>query len=153
MHKEPDPKDGLGSLTLADVALVEATQVKLIARVAKATAKYKAKVAKTNASTSQQDAKEESTNDDKEHEEVFTLGRMNTQSQTRVSWYFTAKEVEAEEAIQVDIIGKGIKVDIAEAKGESDDDIEPEYDPSEDDDDDFDQDLDGDQDVADENMD
>jgi hypothetical protein len=78
---------------------------------------------------------------------------MNTRSQTRVSWDFTAKEVEAEEAIQVDIIEKGIKVDIAEAEGESDDDIKPEYDPSEDDDNDFDQDLDSDQDVANENID
>jgi hypothetical protein len=50
------------------------------------------------------------TKDDEEHEEVFTLGRMNTRSQTRVSWYFASEEIEhdkdtvqiKEEAIGID---------------------------------------------------
>jgi len=117
----------------------------------------------------EQDVEEESTDDQEEHEEVFTLGRMNTRSQTRVSWYFTAKEVEEEEAIQAIEIGKGKEKEVLtrpwnilqddgtivveEDEGvEDDDDTEPEYDPS-DEDDNFDQDVDGDQDIADENMD
>jgi hypothetical protein len=39
---------------------------------------------------------EESSDDNDEHEEVFTLGRMSTRSQTRVSRYFTHVEVEAD---------------------------------------------------------
>jgi hypothetical protein len=87
---------------------------------------------------------------------------MNIWSQARVSRYFIAEEVEVEEAIQVEIIGKGkgkkvprpwnILQDDDTIVVEDDDDTEPEYDPSNEDDD-FDQDIDGDQDVADENMD
>jgi hypothetical protein len=127
-RKEPDPEDGLGSLTSGDIAIVEAAQVKLAIKAAKATAKYKAKVAKgtkniragrvflqhvdltaegydidnlPSTEIGKIDATEENTEDEEEHEEVFTLGRMNTRLQIRVNWYFTAAEVEAEEAIQV----------------------------------------------------
>jgi hypothetical protein len=109
---EPDLEDGLGSLTARDIAIVEAAQVKLIVRDVKATAKYKAKVARgadkikagtifpeyanrnaegyninnlPNTETGERDLVEESTEDEEEYEEVFTLGRMNTRSQTRVS--------------------------------------------------------------------
>lgn len=195
---EPGLEDGLGSLTIGDIAIVEAAQVKLAVRIAKATAKHKAKVARgankikagivfpeyanlngedydidnlPNAETGEKDPVEESTEDEEEHEEVFTLGRMNTRSQTRVSRYFTAAEVEANEAIQeAKDTGKGkekevvpglwnilrddetIEVDLDQSDTEEDDDIEPEYDPTDDDDEDFDQDTDRDQDVADENM-
>ena len=47
-------------------------------------------------STGLRDLVEESSDDKGEHEEIFTLGRMNTRSQTRVSRYFTHAEVEAE---------------------------------------------------------
>jgi hypothetical protein len=89
---------------------------------------------------------------------------MNTRSQTRVSRYFTAEEVEEEEAIQAIDIGKGKEKEVPTGPWnilqddgtivveEDDDNTEPEYDPS-DEDDDFDQDVDGDQDIADENMD
>ena len=93
--------------------------------------------------------KEESKDEDEdkdEHKEVFTLGRMNTRSQTRVSRYFTATEAEeVVETAELDLM-KVIKdsVDI-------EDDQEPEFDSSNDDDD-FDQSKDRDQDVADENM-
>jgi hypothetical protein len=46
--------------------------------------------------TGQRDPKEESSSDDDEHEEVFTLGRMNTRSQTQVNRYYTQEEVDLE---------------------------------------------------------
>jgi hypothetical protein len=42
----------------------------------------------------------ESLDDEEEHEEVFTLKRMGTRSQTRVNRYYTAEE--AEEGLDVD---------------------------------------------------
>jgi hypothetical protein len=57
--------------------------------------------------TREQELEEESTEDENKHKKVFTLRQMNTQLQARVSRYFTAEEVEAEEAIQVEITGKG----------------------------------------------
>ena len=92
--------------------------------------------------------------DKEEHKEVFTLGRMNTQSQTRVSRYFTAEEIEQdEETIRIaeeSAAEPCVYIDGTDDDDE-DDDIEPEYDPSSDDDD-FDQVLHGDLDAADENM-
>jgi len=70
---------------------------------------------------------------------------MNTQSQTQVSRYFTAKEVE-QEAVR---IAEETAIDIDDDDDE--DDAEPEYDPSSDDDN-FDQALHGDLDAADKNM-
>jgi hypothetical protein len=132
---ELEEKNGLGSLTATDIATVESVQVKLAAQVAKAKEKLKAKRA-------QKDAEEESSSNNKEHEEVFTLGRMSTRSQTRVSQYFTHAEVEADiEAVRVQ-----------EEQEESDiDDEEPEFNPSNDDED-FDEGRQGDEDIANENM-
>jgi len=57
-------ENGLGSLIASDIKAVEALQAKLAMRVAKL---------------------DKELTDDEEHEEVFTLGRMGTRSQTRVS--------------------------------------------------------------------
>ena len=78
-RKELDPENSLGSLTAVDVAAVEAVQLKLEERVAKVKAK-----------------KTESSDDEEEHEEVFTLRRMGTRSQTRVNRYYAAEEAEEE---------------------------------------------------------
>jgi hypothetical protein len=80
-RKTLDLENGLGSLTLVDVAVVEAVQVELGNRVVKAKAKRAVKTAKT----SMLDATIEDSSNEEEHEEVFTLGRINTRSQTRVS--------------------------------------------------------------------
>ncbi len=169
---EPEEKNGLGSLTATDIAAVEAAQVKLAARVAKAKKKLNAKMASNNTKiqagkvlpsnenstakgyNSNGDAEEESSGNDEEHEEIFTLGRMNTRSQTRVSRYFTHAEVEADkEAVRVQEekeAGLWVNTD----GDESDIDDEPEFDPSDidDDDEDFDEGRQGDDDIADENM-
>ena len=100
------------------------------------------------------DAEEESSDNDKEHEKVFTLRWMNTQSQTQVSRYFTHAEVEIDkEAVRVQEekeAGLWVNTD----GDESDIDDEPEFDPSDidDDDEDFDEGWQGDDDIADENM-
>lgn len=70
-----------------------------------------------------------SDNDDDEHEEVFTLGRMSTRSQTRVNQYFTNTEIED-------------KTDSNDNNGDNDEGPETGFGPSDD----------GDLDVADENM-
>ena len=49
-----------------------------------------------NVSTSLRDLVKESSDNDNLHKEVFTLGRINTRSQTRVSRYFTHAKVEAD---------------------------------------------------------
>jgi hypothetical protein len=49
-----------------------------------------------NVSTGLRDPVEESSDDDREHKEVFTLGQISTRSQTKVSRYFTHTEVEAD---------------------------------------------------------
>jgi hypothetical protein len=82
-RKELDPGNGLGSLIAVDVAAVEAVQLKLEQRVAKVKSK-----------------KTESSDDEEEHEGVFTLRRMGTRSQTRVNRYYAAEE--AEEGPDVD---------------------------------------------------
>jgi hypothetical protein len=127
----PERKDGLGSLLIEDIEAIEAAKVKLAKRVeTKAVAAAKVKAGRT---FPERDLIEEDTEDEEEHEEVFTLGRMNTQSQTRVSRYFTAAEAqEATEPLDV-IEGDDVDMEV---------DIEPEFDA--DDDDDFDQDRDGD---------
>ena len=141
-RKEAELESGLGSLTATDIAAVEAAQVKLAAKAVKSKGKK----------TEETDHVEEDNEDEEEPEEVFTLGRMNTRSQTRVSRYFTAEEIEQEEeTIRVaEERATGLWVHI-DSTDDDDDDVEPEYDPSSDDDD-FDQALHGDQDVADENM-
>jgi hypothetical protein len=111
-RKEPEEKNGLGSLTAIDVATVESIQVKLAARVVKVKAKKDAQQARNNSKVvgggafplykddtaegydpnnfidvdiGLRDLVEESSDNNDEHEEVFTLGRMSTRSQTRVS--------------------------------------------------------------------
>jgi hypothetical protein len=49
-----------------------------------------------NVSTGLRDPVEESSDNNGEHKEVFTLGRISTRSQTKVSRYFTYTEVEAD---------------------------------------------------------
>ena len=90
---------------------------------------------------------EESSDDNDEHEEVFTLGRMSTRSQTRVSRYFTHVEIEAdiEEARALEELEEGPWHNI-----DPSDDEEPVYDET--DDEEFNEDAGGDEDVADENM-
>ena len=134
-RKELDPENGLGSLTALDVAAVEAAQLKLKERVAKVKAKKAAKVVRADAIMEENDPVEESSDDEEEHEEVFTLGRMGTRSQTRVNRYYTAEE--AEEGLD----------------GSSDVDIDDEpleFDPS--DDEEYKESVDGDSDIMDENM-
>ena len=82
---------------------------------------------------------EKSSDNEEEHEEVFTLGRMSTRSQTRVSQYFTNTEVEEETSSNDD-------------NGDSDKGSKTDFDPSDDDDNDFNQEIDGDLDIADENI-
>lgn len=79
--------------------------------------------------------------EEQEHEEVFTLGRMGTRPQTRVSQYFINTEIEEENCIRID----------SDDNGEDDEGSEARFDPS-DDDDDFNQEVDGDLNMADENM-
>jgi hypothetical protein len=167
-QKEPEEENGLGSLTAVDIAAVKAAQVCLAARVAKTKAKKDAQRARNNTkvavgrafplyeddtaegydpnnlidvSTGLRDPMEESSDEDGEHEEIFTLGRMNTRSQTRVSRYFTHTEVEA------DIEEARALVELQE--GPSNDE-EPTYDTT--DDEEFDENAGGDEDTADENM-
>ena len=90
-------------------------------------------------------ADDEVLTDDEEHEEVFTLGRMGTRSQTRVNQYFTNMEIEEENHIDSD------GDDSDGEDGEDDEGSEAGFDPS-DDDDDFNQEIDGDLNMADENM-
>jgi hypothetical protein len=144
-RKEADLENGLGSLTATDIATVKAIQVKLATMVVKAKGKKTAISNPLDPITEEIDPIIEDTDDEEEHEEVFTLGRMNTWSQTRVSWYFTTEEVE-QETIR---IAEEIAIDIDDDNDE--DDAEPEYDPSSDDDN-FDQALHSDLDATDENM-
>jgi hypothetical protein len=133
-QKEAELESGLGSLTATDIAAVEAAQVKLAAKVVKSKGKKTAIDNLSDAITEEIDHVEEGNEDEEEPEEVFTLGRMNTRSQTQVSQYFTAEEIEQdEETIRVYI----------DSTDDDEDDVEPEYDPSSDDDD-FDQALHGD---------
>jgi hypothetical protein len=133
-RKELDPKSGLGSLTALDVAAVEAAQLKLKERVAKGKAKKAAKIVRADA-IEENDPVEESSDDEEEHKEVFTLKRIGTRSQTRVNRYYTVEE--AEEGLD----------------GSSDIDIDDEpleFDPL--DDEEYKESVDGDLDIMDENM-
>jgi hypothetical protein len=121
LHKGLELENGLKSLIASDIKAVEALQAKLAIRVAKL---------------------DKELTDDEEHEEVFTLGRMGTQSQTRVSQYFT--NIEIKEEIENHF-------DSGDDDGEDDEGSETGFDPSNDDDD-FNQENDGDLDMADENM-
>jgi hypothetical protein len=105
--------------------------------------------------TGQQDPEEESSSNNNEHKEVFTLGQMNTRSQTQVNQYYTQDEVDLEaqlaEITRVEeerLQGPRHEVDSSESDRDSDDDIEPEYNK----DDKSDDVVQGDQDVADKNM-
>jgi len=86
---------------------------------------------------------------------VFTLGRINTRSQTRVNQYYTQEEVDLESQLaeiqrveEERLKGPRHHIDSSESGSDGDDDIEPEYD----DNDEFDDSVQGDQDVADENI-
>jgi hypothetical protein len=139
-RKELDPEDGLGSLTAIDVAAVEAAQLKLKERVAKVKAKRAAKIVSLDDPT-------ESSDDEEEHEEVFTLGRMGTRSQTQVNRYYAADE--AEEGPDVDENNQESMEVVAD--GNSDVDDEPsEFDPS--DDEEYNESVNGDSDIMDESM-
>jgi hypothetical protein len=111
-----------------------------------------------NAVTKLQEPEEESfSNDNDEHEEVFTLGRMNTRSQTRVNRYYTQEEVNIESQLaetqrveEERLEGPWHHIDSSESGSNDVDDMEPKYD--DDDDDEFDNSVQGDQDVADESI-
>jgi hypothetical protein len=79
---------------------------------------------------------------------------MNTRSQTQVSRYFTAEELEQDEETIRIAEGRAAELWVhinGTDDDDEDDDVEPKYDPSSDDDD-FDQALHGDLDAADENI-
>jgi hypothetical protein len=80
--KEVELESSLGSLTATDIATVEAVQVKLAARAVKTKGKKTAIDNLLDANTEETDPIAEDTMDEEEHKEVFTLKRMNTQSQT-----------------------------------------------------------------------
>jgi hypothetical protein len=127
---ESELENGLGSLMVSNIEAVEAIQVKLAAQVAKS---------KERMEEESLDNSDNGDNGDKEHEEVFTLGQMNTRSQTRVSQYLTNIEIKGE-----------INSNNNNGNGDnSDDDSETGFDLS---DDDFNQEVDGDLDIADENI-
>ena len=83
------------------------------------------------------------------HEEVFTLGQMNTQLQTQVNQYYTAAEIEVDKGPNIDLTKE--KTIIAIESDEEVDNEVPEFDKSEDDED-FNEIEDGDEDKGDENM-
>jgi hypothetical protein len=142
VQETTDEDDGLGSLTLADITAIKAAKVKLAARVEAKRVKHIAKVKAShnlpNAKIDEVDLEELDTEDEEEHVEVQTLGRMSTRSRLQVNGYFTAMEAieEADVMEENDVLVE--------------DDSEPHFDTS--DDDDFGQEIDGDQHVADENM-
>jgi hypothetical protein len=176
-RKDPDPETGLGSLTPADVTIVEAAQGKLREKVAKTKAKRVAKIAKVDAKvqagrtfpkyadrtaedfneynvpdtiTGGKDPIKESSDDEEEYEEALTLGRMGIRSQTQVNRYYTAEEVE--EGLDVDVNNEeSIEVVAADNSDIDIDDAPSEFDPS-DDDDKFNESVDEDSDMIDENM-
>jgi hypothetical protein len=84
----------------------------------------------------------ESLDDEKEHEEVFTLRRMGTRSQTRVNRYYAADE--AEEGLDVDENNQESMEVVAD--GNSD----VEFDPSNDEE--YNESVNGDSDIMDESM-
>jgi hypothetical protein len=67
LYKGPELENGLGSLITSDIKAVEVLQAKLLTRVAK----WDKELIDNKELT-----------DNKEHKEVFTLGRMGTQLQT-----------------------------------------------------------------------
>jgi hypothetical protein len=134
-HKTLDLETGFGSLTVGDITLVEAAQAKLAMKVAKSKDKDD-EDDEDGEDNEDNEGEEDEEDEDEEDEEVFTLGRMNTRSQTRVNRYYTAEEVES---LDIDVDNTDEEVD----------DEPPNYDPS---DDEFDDTLKGDQDAADENM-
>ena len=101
-----------------------------------------------NESTGLRDPVEESTNNEEEYEEVFTLGRMNTRSQTRVNRYYTYAEVEA------DIVAARVDIEFIEEQwyelNSLNEGEDPIFDTS--DDGEFDEQVEGDEDIVDENM-
>jgi hypothetical protein len=132
-RKGPELGNGLGSLIASDIKAVEALQAKLATRVAK-----------LDKELINDEVPADDEVDDEDHEEVFTLGRMGTRSQTRVNRYFTNMEIEEE--------NRGDDSDGEDGEdGEDDEGSEAGFDPS-DDDDDFNQEIDGDLNMADENM-
>jgi hypothetical protein len=135
---EPELENGLGSLIVSDIQAVETLQVKLAARVAKSKDKLAQRITQDN-------VKEESTGD----EEVFTLGRMCTRSQTQVSQYFTSAEIEGETETETQA-ELWNHIDSDNNDNDDDEGSETGYDSSNDDD--FDQEIDGGLDMADENI-
>jgi hypothetical protein len=83
------------------------------------------------------------------YEEVFTLRRMNIQSQTQVNRYYTAAEIEADKGPNIDLTKE--KTIIAIEFDEEVNNEVPEFDKSEDDKD-FNKIEDGDEDKEDENI-
>jgi DDE superfamily endonuclease len=174
-RKEPENANGLGSLTTIDIEAIEKAQVQLAIKVTKSIAKQARQMARNqaridsgksypmneddtaegydannliNESTGLRDPVEETTDDEEEHEEVFTLGRMNTRSQTRVNRYYTHAEVEA------DITAARVDTEFIEEQwyelDSSNDGEDPIFDTSEDGE--FDEQVGGDEDIVDENM-
>jgi len=162
-----DTDDDFRGLTASDITNIKAAQVKLEERVIKSKEKYKRKLTKavsraksgqTSLEYADQEvedfnidkaSEEESSEDEEVHEEVFTLGRMNTQSQTQVNRYYTTAEIEADKGPNIDLTKE--KTIIAIESNEEVDNEVPKFDKSEDDED-FNEIEDGDEDKGDENM-
>ncbi len=140
-RKEAELENGLGSLIATDIAAVEAAQVKLAAKIVKIKGKKTAIDNLSDAIIEETDPIAEDTEDEEEYEEIFIFGRMNTRSQTRVSRYFTTKEIEQdEETIRIAeerAAEPRVYIDGTDDNDNDDEDnnVEPEYDPSSDDDD------------------
>jgi hypothetical protein len=146
IHQALDPESGFGSPTAVDIALVEAAQAKLVYR----------KVAKSVAIAGRKDIEDEgyeSNEDDEDKHEVFTLGCMNTRSQTQVNRYYTSEELASPDnnTETIEVVGLGHYTNNTCDTDEEVDNEPPDYDPS-DGDDEFDDAIEGDQDAADENM-
>jgi hypothetical protein len=107
------------------------------------------------------EAREElSEDEDNKHKEVLTLGRINTQSQRQVSWYYTAEEIQEGTNVsidneEIDVVGKVVIkggdsiLHSLNSLSSEDEASEPEFDLSEDE---FNDDIDGDSDGMDENI-
>jgi hypothetical protein len=122
-RKEPENANGLRSLTTIDIKAIKKAQVQLTIKVIKSITKQARQIARNqaridsgksypmneddtaegydannliNESTGLRDPIEETTNNEEEHKEVFTLSRMNTRSQTRINRYYTHTEVKAD---------------------------------------------------------
>jgi hypothetical protein len=89
-RKEPERKDGLGSLLPVDIEAIAAAKVTLAVQVEARRVKVTTNL--PDIAIGEIDIVQLEFEDKDEHEEVLTLGRMYTQSQVQVNRYYTAAE-------------------------------------------------------------